>query len=59
MQAVFQYGTGREKGTEEQRGEGRGGGRKEDRDAERLPLISKTYFLHYKVQIRMVLRCFL
>lgn len=44
MQAVFQYGTGREKGTKEQRGEGRGGGRKEDREAERLPLISKDLF---------------
>lgn len=45
----------RGKGTKEQRGEGRGGGRKGDRGAEKLPFISKTYFLHYNMQIKMVL----
>lgn len=43
------------RGTKEQREEGRSGGREGDREAaERLPFISKTYFLHYNMQIKMV-----
>lgn len=57
VQAVFQYGTGRERGrgTREQREEERGGGREGDKEAERLPFISETYFLHYNMQTKTVL----
>lgn len=41
-QAVFQYGSGREKGEGNKRT--KGGGRQGDREAERLPFISETYF---------------
>lgn len=46
----------RGRGTKEQRGEERDGGKEEDREAERLSFISKTYFLlHHNMQIKLVL----
>lgn len=42
----------RGRGTKEQRGEERDGGKEEEREAERLSFISKTY---HDMQIKMVL----
>lgn len=43
------------RGTREQREEERGGGIEGDKEAERLPFISETYFLHYNMQTKTVL----